>query len=40
MGGVGGKPWHNGVDFAGKFGDEVIAVASGVVVFQVKWLEI
>ena len=32
-----GKPsWHNGVDFAGKFGDEVIAVASGVVVFSGK----
>ena len=32
-----GKPsWHNGVDFAGKFGDEVIAVASGVVVFCKK----
>ena len=32
----GNLSWHNGVDFAGKFGDEVIAVASGVVVFSGK----
>ena len=32
-----GEPsWHNGVDFAGKFGDKIIAVASGVVVFSGK----
>lgn len=32
-----GKPaWHNGVDFAGKFGDGIVAVASGVVTFSGK----
>lgn len=28
----GKKAWHNGIDFAGKAGSEVVAVASGVVV--------
>ena len=29
----GKQAWHNGMDFAGKAGADVIAVASGVVVF-------
>ncbi len=27
----GGRAWHNGIDFAGKAGSEIVAVASGVV---------
>ncbi|MCB1615111.1 MAG: peptidoglycan DD-metalloendopeptidase family protein [Pseudomonadales bacterium] len=33
---TGKKSWHNGIDFAGKAGSEVIAVASGVVVASEK----
>ncbi len=32
----GRRAWHNGVDFAGKLGSEVVAVASGVVTWSDK----
>lgn len=31
---TGHRAWHNGVDFAGKFGSEVVAVAAGVVTWS------
>jgi len=33
----GRKRWHNGVDFAGKAGANVVAVASGVVTWSSKY---
>ena len=33
---TGNPAWHKGIDFAGKFGDKIVAVASGVVTFSGK----